>query len=101
MKFLNVSRHEGKNRTNSILLVHMRIVQKLSVSLPVGGVQRPVLHQEVHQAGGRGAQQVTAAMFYVLRTERRRDGETGQERRRQSLNVEMFYCSPAELVDPL
>ena len=33
------SRHEDKNRTNSSLLVHMRIVQKLSVSLPVGGVQ--------------------------------------------------------------
>ena len=76
MRFLNVPRHEGKNKTNSILLVHMRIVQELSVSLAVGGIQRPVLHQEVHQAGGRGAEQVTAAIFAVLRTER----ETGQDR---------------------
>ena len=68
MKFLNVCRHEGKNKTNSPLLVHMRIVQELSISLAVGGVQRPVLHQEVHQAGGRGTQQVTAAIVVVLRT---------------------------------
>ena len=74
MKCLNLSRHEGKNKTNSILLVHMRIIQKLSISLPVGGVQRPVLHQEVDQAGGRGTEQVTAGIFYALRTDR--DGET-------------------------
>ena len=79
MKFLKVSRDEGKNKTNSILLVHMRIVQKLSISLPVGGVQRSVLHQEVHQAGGRGAQQVAAAIFAVLRTERDGTGQTDRD----------------------
>ena len=81
MKFLNISRHEGKNKTNSPLLVHMRIVQELSISLAVGGVQRPVLHQEVHQAGGRGAQQVPAGKCQVLRTDKvteQRDKEEGE-----------------------
>ena len=31
------------------VLVDMRIVHELSVSLAVGGVQGPVLHQQVHQ----------------------------------------------------
>ena len=41
-------------------LVHVGVVHELAVSLAVGGVQGPVLHQEVHQARGRGAQQVAA-----------------------------------------
>ena len=69
MKFLDVSRHAGKNKTNSSLLVHMRIVQELSISLPVGGVQRPVLHQEVDEAGGWGTEKVTAEIFSVRRTQ--------------------------------
>ena len=69
MKFLDVSRHAGKNKTNSGLLVHMRIVQKLSISLPVGGIQRPVLHQEVDEAGWRGTEKVTAEIFSVRRTQ--------------------------------
>ena len=43
------------------LLVHVGVVHELSVSLAVGGVQGAVLHQEVDQAGGRGAEQVPAA----------------------------------------
>ena len=82
MKFLNVCRHEGKNKTNSPLLVHMRIVQELSISLAVGGVQRPVLHQEVHQAGGWGAQQVPAGIFQVLRTDRATEQRDKEEAER-------------------
>ena len=87
MKFLNVSRYEGKNKTNPLLLVHMRIVQELSISLAVGGVQRPVLHQEVDQAGGRGTEQVTAGIFYALRTDS--DGETEDERDRNGVRCEV------------
>ena len=43
------------------LLVHVGVVHELSVSLAVGGVQGAVLHQQVDQAGGRGAEQVPAA----------------------------------------
>ena len=82
MKFLNVSRYEGKNKTNPLLLVHMRIVQELSISLAVGGVQRPVLHQEVHQAGGWGAQQVPAGIFQVLRTDRATEQRDKEEAER-------------------
>ena len=42
------------------LLVHVRVVHKLSVSLAVGRVQGAVLHQEVDQSRRRGAQQVPA-----------------------------------------
>ena len=42
------------------LLVHVGVVHELPVSLAVGGVQGPVLHQEVDQARGRGAEQVPA-----------------------------------------
>ena len=66
----------------------MRIVHKLSISLPIRGIQRPVLHQEVDQTGGWRTQQVTAEMFlsYGLqttdrqtdrqRTSRSREGQT-------------------------
>ena len=33
------------------VLVDMRVVHELSVSLAVGGVQGPVLHQQVDQPG--------------------------------------------------
>ena len=82
MRFLNVPRHEGKNKTNSILLVHMRIVQELSVSLAVGGIQRPVLHQEVHQAGGRGTQQVAAGTVSVLPRDETRQTDRQADRER-------------------
>ena len=42
------------------LLVHVGVVHELPVSLAVGGVQGPVLHQQVDQARGRGAEQVPA-----------------------------------------
>ena len=74
----------------------MRIVQKLSISLPVGGVQRSVLHQEVHQAGGRGTQQVTAGTVSVLPRDETR--QTDRQTDRETDNVEIFVYQQNSLI---
>ena len=79
----------------------MRIVHKLSISLPIRGIQRPVLHQEVDQTGGWRTQQITAEMFlsYGLQTtDRQNDRQrTSRSREGQTNNVQI----PAELMDPV